>query len=56
MPIPPGIWTVIYPWSGLLVPDLTFAVPLADQVLKDPVAEPKSKYAGEKKDPPEDCL
>ena len=37
-------------------PGLPIPKPLADQVLNHPVAEPKSKYAGEKKEPPEDCF
>jgi len=35
---------------------LTTTEPLADQVLNHPVAEPKSKYADKKKEPPEDCF
>ena len=37
-------------------PGLAVAIPSADQVLNDPIAEPKSKYAGEKEDPVEDCF
>jgi len=52
MPIPTRVWTVICcRWSGLLFSGLAVAIPSADQVLNHPVAEPKSKYAGEKKEP-----
>ncbi len=55
MSIPTGVWTVIYHlWSELLFPGLPITDPLADQVLNHPIAEPKTKYADKKKEPPED--
>ena len=55
--IPSRVWPVVYyPWSGLLFSGLAVALPIADQVLNNPVAEPESKYAGEKKNPPERCF
>jgi len=43
-------------WSELLFLGLPITDPLADQVLKNTVAEPKSKYASKKEDPVGDCF
>jgi len=54
MSIPTRVGTVIRCcWVELLVPGLAVAVPSADQVLNDPVAEEEGKYTGKGEDPPE---
>jgi len=37
-------------------PGLAVAIPSADQVLNDPVAEEKGEYTSEGEDPPKDCF